>query len=60
MRKDDRIVIIGAGIFGLSTACELAREGYHNIVVLDRHLPPVRVFSGLRLETTALTMRVGS
>jgi ribulose 1,5-bisphosphate synthetase/thiazole synthase len=36
------IVIVGAGIFGLSTAYQLASEGYRNIVVLDRHMPPVR------------------
>ncbi|OQV05766.1 Fungal Zn2-Cys6 binuclear cluster domain-containing protein [Cladophialophora immunda] len=40
MHKEDRIVIVGAGIFGLSTAHKLAQEGYQNILVLDRHLPP--------------------
>ena len=38
---NDRIVIIGAGVFGLSTARELAKRGYNNITVLDRYLPPV-------------------
>ncbi|PWY72273.1 FAD dependent oxidoreductase [Aspergillus heteromorphus CBS 117.55] len=41
MDKDSRIVIIGAGVFGLSTAHQLASEGYRNVVVLDRHIPPV-------------------
>lgn len=37
-----RVVIIGGGAFGLSTALELSQRGYDNIVVLDRHVPPVR------------------
>lgn len=41
MSLDGRIVIIGAGIFGLSTAVELSELGYKDIVVLDRHVPPV-------------------
>ncbi|KAJ8114556.1 hypothetical protein OPT61_g3598 [Boeremia exigua] len=35
------VVIIGAGLFGLSTAKQLATEGFTNIVVLDRHMVPV-------------------
>ena len=42
MSQNDRIVIIGAGVFGLSTAVELSNLGYKDIVVLDRHVPPVR------------------
>lgn len=42
MEKEQRIIIIGAGIFGLSTARQLAIEGYQNITILDRHMPPVR------------------
>jgi len=42
MELDSKIVIIGAGVFGLSTARQLALEGYKNIVILDRHVPPVR------------------
>ncbi len=34
--KDESILIVGAGTFGLSTALELALHGYHNITVLDR------------------------
>ncbi|KAG9568209.1 fructosyl amino acid oxidase, partial [Aureobasidium melanogenum] len=41
MNKDKRILIIGAGVFGLSTALELTRRGYSNVIVLDRHAPPV-------------------
>lgn len=40
--KDDQIVIVGAGVFGLGLANELARNrGYTNITVLDRAPPPV-------------------
>lgn len=38
--KDD-VLIIGAGVFGLSMAYELSLRGHHNITVLDRALPPV-------------------
>ncbi|KAL1955447.1 hypothetical protein VTO42DRAFT_8540 [Malbranchea cinnamomea] len=34
--KDDSINIIGAGIFGLSTALYLARRGYTKVTVFDR------------------------
>lgn len=39
--KSQSIVIVGAGVFGLSTALELTKRGYSNITVLDRHVPPV-------------------
>ncbi|RJE21839.1 Fructosyl amino acid oxidase [Aspergillus sclerotialis] len=35
------ILIIGAGVFGLSTALELSSRGYRDITVLDRYAPPV-------------------
>ncbi|SCV49525.1 related to fructosyl amino acid oxidase [Fusarium fujikuroi] len=41
MDQTSRIVIIGAGLFGLTTAKQLALEGHQNITVLDRHMPPV-------------------
>lgn len=41
MDKHNRIVIVGAGVFGLSTAYELSQRGFKNIIVLDRHVPPV-------------------
>ncbi|KAJ4268915.1 hypothetical protein NW762_002986 [Fusarium torreyae] len=39
--KTEPIVIVGAGVFGLSTALELKKRGYKNVTVLDRYLPPV-------------------
>lgn len=30
------IVIVGAGVFGLSTAIHLARRGYTNVTILDK------------------------
>ncbi|KAJ5923230.1 L-pipecolate oxidase [Penicillium verhagenii] len=39
--KGDSILIVGAGVFGLSTALELKQRGYTDITVLDRYTPPV-------------------
>ncbi|KAF7593141.1 hypothetical protein BBP40_012020 [Aspergillus hancockii] len=39
--KTDPILIIGAGVFGLSTALELRSRAYKNVTVLDRYPPPV-------------------
>ena len=39
--KTQPILIIGAGVFGLTTALELSKRGYNNITILDRTLPPV-------------------
>ena len=39
--KDASIIIVGAGVFGLTLARELCQRGYLRITVLDRHLPPV-------------------
>ncbi|KAK9349645.1 FAD dependent oxidoreductase [Lipomyces doorenjongii] len=39
--KDARIVIVGAGAFGLSTAYYLLASGYSSITILDRTTPPV-------------------
>ncbi|EXM03654.1 FAD dependent oxidoreductase [Fusarium oxysporum II5] len=39
--KNEPIVIVGAGVFGLSTALELKKRGYQHVTVLDRYLPPV-------------------
>ena len=33
---DSKIIIVGAGVFGLSTTLWLARAGYKNINVFDR------------------------
>lgn len=34
--KSDAIIIVGAGIFGLSTAIHLAQRGYRNVTIFDR------------------------
>ncbi|KAK9775634.1 putative FAD dependent oxidoreductase domain-containing protein [Seiridium cardinale] len=39
--KDEHVLIVGAGVFGLSTALELKKRGYHHVTALDRYLPPV-------------------
>ncbi|KAI0025616.1 FAD dependent oxidoreductase [Xylariomycetidae sp. FL0641] len=39
--KTSSIVIVGAGVFGLSLALELCKRGYRNVTVLDRSRPPV-------------------
>ena len=39
--KDASIIIVGAGVFGLTLARELCQRGYVRVTVLDRHLPPV-------------------
>ncbi|KAF7799907.1 hypothetical protein EIP86_011149 [Pleurotus ostreatoroseus] len=36
LQKTSKIVIVGAGVFGLSTAEYLLRRGYSDITVLDR------------------------
>ncbi|OJJ35880.1 hypothetical protein ASPWEDRAFT_156127 [Aspergillus wentii DTO 134E9] len=41
MDKTQRIVIVGAGVFGLSTALHLAEDGFSSVTVLDRSMPPV-------------------
>lgn len=38
--KPKRVSIVGSGLFGLTTALELAERGY-KVLVLDRDLPPV-------------------
>lgn len=40
-RKTEPILIVGAGVFGLSTALELKNRGYRDVTVVDRFLPPV-------------------
>ena len=41
MNSNDQVVVIGAGVFGLSLAYQLASEGGQNVLVMDRHVPPV-------------------
>lgn len=33
---ESRVIIVGAGVFGLSTALWIARSGYKNVTVFDR------------------------
>lgn len=33
---ESRVIIVGSGVFGLSTALWLARGGYKNVTVFDR------------------------
>lgn len=51
MASSDRVVIIGAGVFGLSLAYQLASEGNHNVTVMDRHVPPVWFFLFVLLDS---------
>lgn len=39
--KNSTILIVGAGVFGLTLALSLHQRGYHNITIFDRYLPPV-------------------
>lgn len=41
--KSERILIAGAGVFGLSTALHLSRQGYTNITVIDPYPVPSRL-----------------
>lgn len=36
VKKDSKIILVGSGVFGLSTALHLASNGYTNITVFDR------------------------
>ncbi|KAL7629521.1 hypothetical protein AAE478_001042 [Parahypoxylon ruwenzoriense] len=36
LTKDSPIIIVGAGVFGLSSALHLSRAGYKNVTVLDK------------------------
>ncbi|KAI4272068.1 MAG: hypothetical protein LQ337_005562 [Flavoplaca oasis] len=39
--KDASIIIVGAGVFGLTLAREFRQRGYIRVTVVDRHRPPV-------------------
>ncbi|OJJ67100.1 hypothetical protein ASPBRDRAFT_59103 [Aspergillus brasiliensis CBS 101740] len=41
MDKTQPVVIVGAGVFGLSTALHLAEDGFTSVTVMDRSMPPV-------------------
>lgn len=36
LSKESKIIIVGGGVFGLSTALWLARAGYSDIIIFDR------------------------
>jgi sarcosine oxidase/L-pipecolate oxidase len=36
IKKDSAIIVVGAGVFGLSTALHLARRGYTNVTIIDK------------------------
>lgn len=40
IEKDSKILIVGAGVFGLSTGLALARQGYQNVKIVDRENIP--------------------
>lgn len=41
MDPEKSIIVVGAGVFGLSTALELKNRGYRSVTILDRFIPPV-------------------
>lgn len=47
MQHTETVVVIGAGAFGLSTALELKQRGYREVIVLDRHVPPVSIITAV-------------
>jgi sarcosine oxidase/L-pipecolate oxidase len=47
LSKNMPINIVGAGIFGLSTALHLARRGYKNVTVFDKHPYDTTLYSYL-------------
>ena len=46
LRKDSKILILGAGTFGSSTALHLARRGYQHVAVLDAYASPSPISAG--------------
>ncbi|KAL4949881.1 FAD dependent oxidoreductase [Aspergillus filifer] len=46
--KQDPIIIVGAGIFGLSTALHLARRGYNDVTVFDKQPYDETLYSYLK------------
>jgi sarcosine oxidase / L-pipecolate oxidase len=46
LAKDQNILIVGAGVFGLSTALHLGQDGYSNITVIDRESLPSSCSAG--------------
>ncbi|GAA5897747.1 hypothetical protein JCM5296_000870 [Sporobolomyces johnsonii] len=48
--KTESVVIVGAGTFGLSCAWHLAKSGYTNVTVIDRHEAPSIASAGSDLN----------
>jgi sarcosine oxidase/L-pipecolate oxidase len=48
LTKDSRINIVGAGIFGLSTALHLKRRGYKSVTVFDKQPYDISQYSYMR------------
>lgn len=36
---DTHIIVIGAGVIGITTALALKRNGYKNVTVVAKHIP---------------------
>lgn len=54
LKKGDPIVIVGGGVFGLSTALHLLKKGYQNVTVLERAQEvPARDSAGYDLNKSA-------
>lgn len=54
LKKEDPIVIVGGGVFGLSTAFHLLKKGYQNVTVLERAREvPARDSAGYDLNKSA-------
>lgn len=51
--KDSRIIIVGAGVFGLSNALHLAQNGYKNVTVFDRLDMDANAYTFLKGADTA-------
>lgn len=52
LSENSRILIIGAGTFGCSTALHLARRGYKNVTCFDAHPLPSPLSAGNDLNKT--------
>lgn len=51
--KESRIIIVGAGVFGLSNALHLAQNGYKNVTVFDRLDMDANAYTFLKGADTA-------
>lgn len=58
--KEARILIAGAGVFGLSTALHLARQGYKSITVLDPYPVPSQLSAANDINKVSTSYEHGS